>query len=97
MGRLIAFVLNLIYFHKETDNENADFPADRDTVVCLLFGGKLLGAVRAQRRDAFFVLRDEIGSTDQGGLYFTMKRIAGSNFFQVLQRMSWSRDDMDLV
>ena len=35
----------------------------------------------------------EIGSTDKGGLYFTMKRIAGSNFFQVLQRMSWSKDD----
>lgn len=31
----------------------------------------------------------EIGKDDDGGLYFTMKRLAGENFFKILQRLSW--------
>ena len=31
----------------------------------------------------------EIGKTDKGELYFTMKRIAGENLFKILQRLSW--------
>lgn len=31
----------------------------------------------------------EIGQTDNGELYFTMKCIAGENLFQILQRLSW--------
>lgn len=33
----------------------------------------------------------EIGRDDQGGLYFTMKKIAGENYFRVLQRLA--KDD----
>ena len=31
----------------------------------------------------------EIGLDDQGGIYFTMKKIAGQNLFAILQRLSW--------
>lgn len=31
----------------------------------------------------------EIGRDNDGGLYFTMKRLAGENFFKILQRLSW--------
>lgn len=31
----------------------------------------------------------EIGKTDEGQLYFTMKCIAGENLFKILQRLSW--------
>lgn len=31
----------------------------------------------------------EIGKDEDGGLYFTMKRLTGENFFKVLQRLSW--------
>jgi serine/threonine-protein kinase len=31
----------------------------------------------------------EIGKDDEGGLYFTMKRLTGENFFKILQRLSW--------
>jgi serine/threonine protein kinase len=31
----------------------------------------------------------EIGTTDTGELYFTMKCIAGENLFKILQRLSW--------
>jgi serine/threonine protein kinase len=31
----------------------------------------------------------EIGTTDTGKLYFTMKCIAGENLFKILQRLSW--------
>jgi serine/threonine-protein kinase len=37
----------------------------------------------------------EIGYDDQQCLYFTMKRIAGENLFQILQRLSW-RDAVTL-
>lgn len=32
----------------------------------------------------------DIGRNDVGAVYFTMKKIAGENFFKVLQRLSWS-------
>lgn len=31
----------------------------------------------------------DIGRDHEGGLYFTMKRLAGENLFKVLQRLSW--------
>ena len=31
----------------------------------------------------------EIGETHEGGLYFTMKKIAGEDLFRILQRLSW--------